>query len=110
MCAREWSILNNILHHRYVLSSRAARVLVDYIDRVGFARPADHLLFRLMELTDTPYTTIPHIVRLPESAVNNMHNTADTDIQHTAQYIDGGPFTPGRGEWVSANPDKFRKQ
>ena len=84
-------------------------MLVDYIDRVGFARPADHHLFRLMDLTDTPYTTIPHIVLLPESAKNNMHNTADTDIQNTQQYIDGGPFTPGRDAWVRMNPEKVRK-
>ena len=96
---RRWSFHTNIA---YMLSSRGAKILVDYIKSVGGLRvPADSTLIRLMYLADQPYTTIPHLVNIPATTLQ-FHN-ADSDVQFNSDVIEGGPWTKTRKEWLLKN-------
>ena len=81
-----------------MLSSRGAKIVVDYIDRVSFVYPADNMLIKVMDFADTPYTTLPHLVDLPPNAKGKMHG--EGDIQDDLNYIPGGPNSPQRQEWL----------
>ena len=71
-----------------MLSPAGARMIVDYIDRVGFFYPNDNMLMRLMDWVPA-YTTIPHIISLPPSSKDGLHGD-NSDVQYDGNRISGG--------------------
>lgn len=64
----------------YLISSNAARSLVDHIRTFGFRKAADHTLYRLMAWTPRTYAVTPLPVTIPRRR--------DSDVQHEGNMLD----------------------
>ncbi len=69
----------------YVLSSNAARSLVNFVQTYGFRKAADHTLYRVMEWSPNRAmpqyeATRPLLIRVPPRI--------DTDVNHESNMLD----------------------
>ena len=67
----------------YLISSNAARSLVDFVAKFGFRKAADHTLYRVLQWTPDAYATTPLLVTIPPRSATN-----DSDVQYESNLLD----------------------
>ena len=82
----------------YIISSAGARVLLDLIEQYEYRHPADHMLMRLQDHTETAFVTIPFLVRMPPFKPGTSSD-ANSDIQFDFDLIPGSPGHPDNCVW-----------
>lgn len=67
----------------YLISSNAARSLVDMVATFGFRKAVDHTLYRVMAWTPDTFATTPLLVAIPPRLAHN-----DSDVQYESNLLE----------------------
>ena len=85
----------------YIISSAGARVMLDLVEQYGYRHPADNMLMRLQDRTETAFVTLPLLVRMPPFKPGTSTD-ANSDIQFDFDLIPGSPGHPDNCIWKNS--------
>ncbi len=83
-----------------MLSSEAARVLVDIVDQYSFVNAADLMLIKLQDLVPGCYVTSEMLVNTTMPADPSLATSEDSDIQFEKQRLTGAPDIAPPAIWM----------
>ena len=83
----------------YMLSSEAARVLVDIVDQYSFVTAADSMLIKLQDLVPGCYVTSEMLVNTTMPADLSLATSDDSDIQFEKR-LTGAPDIAPPAIWM----------
>ncbi len=84
----------------YMLSSEAARVLVDIVDQYSFVTAADSMLIKLQDLVPGCYVTSEMLVNIPMPADLSLATSDDSNIKFEKQRLTGAPDIAPPASWM----------